>query len=54
MPGDLTRLPETRCRDHLDAAAAEIDGEWRRVAVGALDVEHQTGKGSFERVDRRA
>jgi uncharacterized protein len=49
----LLRLAEKYSPDHLDAAGAEIDGDWKRVTVLALDVEHLTGKASIELVKQR-
>jgi uncharacterized protein len=39
--------------DYLDGAGAEIDGDWRRVSVMELAVEHMTGKASIELVRKR-
>jgi uncharacterized protein len=39
--------------DHLEQADAEIDGDWERVAVLALDIEHLTGKAAMELVMQR-
>ena len=40
--------------DYLEAADAEIDGDWKRVCVLELAVEHMTGKASIELVRVRA
>jgi len=40
--------------DYVDKAPAEIDGDWKRVVVIALDVEHLTAKASIELVKERA
>jgi nitroimidazol reductase NimA-like FMN-containing flavoprotein (pyridoxamine 5'-phosphate oxidase superfamily) len=40
--------------DHLHAAEAEIDGDWKRVLVLELVVEHLTGKASIELARERA
>jgi nitroimidazol reductase NimA-like FMN-containing flavoprotein (pyridoxamine 5'-phosphate oxidase superfamily) len=50
----LMCLAEKYSPDHLDAADAEIDGDWKRVCVIALDIEHVTGKASIELVRARA
>jgi len=34
--------------DHLDAADAEIESDWKRVSVIELAVEHMTGKAALE------
>ena len=39
--------------EHLDEAGAEIDGDWQRTAVVALDIEHLTGKAAMELVRQR-
>jgi uncharacterized protein len=50
----LVRLAEKYSPDYLDAVGAEIDGDWRRVSVIALDIEHVTGKAAMELVKDRA
>jgi len=40
--------------DYLEAADAEIDGEWKRVCVIELAVEHVSGKAAIELVRERA
>lgn len=40
--------------DYLEAASAEIDGEWKRVCVLELAVEHMTGKAAIEIIKERA
>ena len=50
----LMLLAEKYSPDYLDAAGPEIDGDWERVAVLALDIEHATGKASMELVKARA
>ena len=40
--------------DYLEAADAEIDGDWKRVCVIELAIEHMTGKASIELVKERA
>ena len=40
--------------DYVDAADAEIDGDWKRVSVIELVVEHMTGKASIELIKERA
>jgi nitroimidazol reductase NimA-like FMN-containing flavoprotein (pyridoxamine 5'-phosphate oxidase superfamily) len=39
--------------DYLEAADAEIDGDWKRVCVIELTIEHMTGKASIELVKDR-
>ena len=39
--------------DCLDAADSEIDGEWKRVCVIELAIEHMTGKASLELIRER-
>jgi uncharacterized protein len=39
--------------DYLDAAGSEIDGEWKRVCVIELAVEHMTGKAAIEIIKER-
>jgi hypothetical protein len=46
----LMLLAEKYSPDYLEAAGAEIDGDWERVTVIAVDVEHVTGKASIELV----
>lgn len=46
----LLCLSEKYSPDHLDAAAAEIDGDWKRVCVIELVIEHLTGKAAIELV----
>jgi len=50
----LMLLAEKYSPDYVDAAGAEIDGDWKKVAVIALDIEHLTGKASIELVRQRA
>lgn len=40
--------------DQLEAAAAEIDGDWRKVCVMELAIEHVTGKAAIELIEARA
>ena len=40
--------------DYLEAAGSEIDGEWKRVCVIELAIEHMTGKAAIEIVKERA
>ena len=40
--------------DYVEAADAEIDGDWKRVCVIELAVEQMTGKASIELVKERA
>jgi uncharacterized protein len=40
--------------DYLDAADAEIDGEWKRVSVIELAIEHMTGKAAMEIIKARS
>jgi uncharacterized protein len=40
--------------EYLDAADSEIDGDWKRVCVIELAIEHMTGKSSIELVKKRA
>jgi len=40
--------------DYLEAADAEIDGEWKRVCVIELAIEHMSGKAAIELVKERA
>ena len=40
--------------DYLEAADAEIDGDWKRVCVIELAIGHMTGKASIELVKERA
>jgi uncharacterized protein len=50
----LVLLAEKYSPDHVDAASADIEGDWNRVAVIALDIEHLTGKASIELVQAQA
>ena len=50
----LMRLAEKYSPDFLGQAGAEIDGDWERVIVIALDIEHLTGKASMELIKDRA
>ena len=50
----LMCLAEKYSPDHLDQADAEIDGDWKRVCVIELAIEHMTGKASLELVRERA
>jgi hypothetical protein len=50
----LMCLAEKYSPDHLDAAGAEIDGDWKRVCVIELTIEHLTGKAALEIVRERA
>jgi uncharacterized protein len=50
----LLLLAEKYSPDYLDAAGAEIDGDWKRTTVIALDIEHLTGKAALELVNARA
>ena len=49
----LLLLAEKYSPDYLDAAGAEIDGDWKRTTVIALDIEHLTGKAALELVNAR-
>lgn len=49
----LMLLAEKYSPEYLDAAPAEIDADWKRTAVIALDIEHLTGKAAIELVGRR-
>jgi nitroimidazol reductase NimA-like FMN-containing flavoprotein (pyridoxamine 5'-phosphate oxidase superfamily) len=40
--------------DYVDAAGAEIDGDWNRVCVIELVIEHMSGKAAMELVKGRA
>jgi uncharacterized protein len=40
--------------DYLDAASSEIEGEWTKVCVIELAIEHMTGKAAIEIVKERA
>ena len=40
--------------DYLEAADAEIDGEWKRVCAIELAIEHVTGKAAIEIIKERA
>ena len=50
----LECLAQKYSPDYLEAADAEIDGDWKRVCVIELSVEHFTGKASIELVKERA
>jgi uncharacterized protein len=50
----LMCLAEKYSPDYLDEAKAEIDGDWERVCVIALGIEHVTGKAAMELVTKRA
>ncbi len=50
----LECLVEKYSPDYVDAAGSEIDGEWKRVCVIELAIEHMTGKASIELVKERA
>ena len=50
----LECLVEKYSPDYVDAAGAEIDGDWKRVCVIELAIEHMTGKASIELVKDRA
>lgn len=39
--------------DYLEAADSEIDGEWKRVCVMELAIEHMTGKAAIEIIKAR-
>jgi nitroimidazol reductase NimA-like FMN-containing flavoprotein (pyridoxamine 5'-phosphate oxidase superfamily) len=39
--------------DYLEAAGSEIDGDWKRVSVIELAIEHLTGKASTEIIKQR-
>lgn len=49
----LMLLAEKYSPDYLQAADSEIDGDWKRVCVMELAVEHMTGKASIELVRKR-
>ncbi len=50
----LMLLAEKYSPEHLDVADSEIDGDWKRVSVIELAIEHLTGKASIELVKQRA
>jgi len=50
----LMLLAEKYSPDYVDAAGAEIDGDWKKVCVIELAIEHLTGKASLELVTGRA
>jgi nitroimidazol reductase NimA-like FMN-containing flavoprotein (pyridoxamine 5'-phosphate oxidase superfamily) len=50
----LMCLAEKYSPAYLDSADSEIDGEWKRVCVIELAIEHMTGKASLELVRKRA
>ncbi len=50
----LECLVEKYSPDYVDAAGAEIDGDWKRVCVIELAIEHMTGKASIELVKESA
>jgi uncharacterized protein len=50
----LRLLAEKYSPDYLDTADSEIDGDWKRVCVIELAIEHMTGKASIELVKKRA
>jgi uncharacterized protein len=50
----LMCLAEKYSPDYLDKADAEIDGDWKRVCVIELAIEHMTGKASLELVSEGA
>jgi nitroimidazol reductase NimA-like FMN-containing flavoprotein (pyridoxamine 5'-phosphate oxidase superfamily) len=50
----LMCIAEKYSPDYLDSADAEIDGDWRRVCVIELAIEHMTGKAALELVRMRA
>ena len=50
----LMLLAEKYSPEYLDAAGSEIDGDWKRVSVIELAIEHLTGKASIELVKQRA
>jgi hypothetical protein len=50
----LVCLAEKYSPDYLEAADSEIDGDWNRVSVVELAIEHMTGKASIEIIKERA
>lgn len=50
----LMRLAEKYSPEYVDRAGAEIDGDWKRVCVVELAIEHMTGKAALELVRERA
>ena len=50
----LMLLAEKYSPEYLDTADSEIDGDWKRVCVMELAIEHMTGKASLELVKQRA
>ncbi len=50
----LMCLAEKYSPGYLDAADSEIDGDWKRVSVIELVIEHMTGKAAMELVKGRA
>jgi uncharacterized protein len=50
----LMLLAEKYSPEYLDVAASEIDGDWKRVCVMELAIEHLTGKASIELIKQRA
>lgn len=49
----LLCLAEKYSRDFPDESAAEIEGDWKRVCIIELAIEHMTGKASIELVRER-
>lgn len=50
----LMCLAEKYSPGYLDQAGGEIDGDWKRVCVVELAIEHMTGKAALELVRERA
>ena len=49
----LECLAEKYSPEHLEAADAEIERDWKRVCVIELAIEHMTGKAAIEIVKER-
>lgn len=49
----LLCLAEKYSPSYLEAADTEIDGDWKRVSVIELSIEHMTGKASIEIIKER-
>ena len=49
----LLFLAEKYSPEYLEAADSEIDGDWKRVSVIELAIEHMTGKASIEIIKER-
>ena len=49
----LLCLAEKYSPSYIEAADTEIDGDWKRVSVIELSIEHMTGKASIEIIKER-